>query len=77
MEVELEQVSGAVALFSPALENPIIDCGATSSSQSRFFSSAVMGCIGPAVFRCVICNRRLPVIDRKYRNRRPTSSCTG
>src|SRR6202521_2407771 len=71
--------SGAVALSSPALEKPIIDCddcGPASSSDSRFFSSAVTACIGPAVFRCVICNRKLPVADRKYRESPLTSSFT-
>src|SRR5450631_1067405 len=68
--------SGAVALSSPAFEKPTIDLGAASSSDSCFFSSAVMGCIGPAVFHCVICKRRLPVADRKYRESPLTSSCT-
>src|SRR5258708_10067207 len=67
--------SGA-ALLSPPLEKPIIDCGAASSSESRFFSSAVTACIGPAVFRCVICKRRLPVADRHYRESPLTSTFT-
>src|ERR1700674_2455181 len=42
--------SGAVALSSPPLEKPTIDWGGASSSDSRFFSSAVTACIGPVVF---------------------------
>src|SRR5258708_12109744 len=69
---------GAAALSSPALEKPIIDCGdcGASSSDNRFFSSAVTVCIGPAVFRCVIFNRKLPVADRKYRESPLTSTFT-
>src|ERR1700674_2590095 len=68
--------SGAVALSSPAFEKPIIDCGGASSSDRCFFSSAVRACIGPAVFRCVICKPKLPVTDRKYRESPLTSSLT-
>src|SRR6266853_2780186 len=71
--------SCAVALSSLAFEKPIIDCddcGPASSSDSRFFSSAVTASIGPAVFRCVICKRKLPVADRKYIESPLTSSFT-
>src|SRR5208337_2378313 len=57
--------SGAAALSSPDFEKPIIDCGAASRLDSRFFSSAEMGRIALAAFRCVMCKRRLPAGDRR------------